>query len=257
MKSIKYTIAFFAALVFITTASAAYAEWNYGIGTGLFRQNVEGEQGINTVIAGPVRFDVDLDPDTIDDLTKSAFGFNGYLTDGAWVIQYSFLNIELEGKESRTVPGFGLVSARIGFEITGGELTAAYPVYQNPSLVLKVLGGVRYTRHELSGEIVLGGSSISRNIDNKWTDALVGVTANVPFADKWSWNSRIDAGFGGSEGTYTGSTGVTWRFAKSWSSTLFGKFSVVDFENDSEGDSDWYLYDADEFGAGLSFLYHW
>ena len=257
MKLIKCTIAFFAALVFITTASAAYAEWNYGIGTGLFRQNIEGDAGMNTVIAGPVQFGFDLDPEDIDDLTKSAFGFNGYLTDGTWVIQYSFVNIELEGKDSRDVPFVGLVSAKAVFEITGGELTAAYPVYRSPSLVLRVLGGARYTRHDISGDIVSGLFSITRNIDNKWTDALVGVTANVPFADKWSWDSRIDAGFGGSEGTYTGSTGVTWRFAKSWSSTLFGKYAVVEFENDSEGDSDWYLYDADEFGAGLSFLYHW
>ena len=134
-------LSLFLAVIF---APAAHAEWNYGIGTGLFMQNIEADQGFNTVIAGPVQFEVDLDPETISDLTESAFGFGGYATDGTWMIQYSFVNIELEGTDNRTVPFIGTVSTTIGFEVTGGELTAAYPVYRSPSLVLGVLGVGRY-----------------------------------------------------------------------------------------------------------------
>ena len=70
------------------------------------------------------------------------------------------------------------------------------------------------------------------------------------------WNNRITAGFGGSEGTYMGQTGITWIFYKGWSSTLYGNYTAVEFENGDEGDSDWYLYDIDEFGIGLGFLYN-
>ena len=231
--------------------AAAYAEWHYGIGTGMLRMNIDGDQGFNTVIAGPVQFPVDLDPDQVSDLVDTAFGFNGYATDGTWMVQYSFSNIELEG--SSTV---GAVSTTIGFDVQGAEITLGYPVYHSPGATLGVLGGVRYTSHELTGTVT-AGSTISRSIENDWTDALVGLTLTVPLAQKWAWNNRIDAGFGGSEGTYAANTGVTWRFYKGWSGTLFAKFTAVEFENGSKGDTDWYLYDVDEFGPGLAFLYNW
>ena len=232
--------------------AAAYAEWHYGIGTGFTRLNVDGDMGFNTQIAGPVTFGVDLDPDQVSDLVDTAFGFTGYFTDGTWMVQYSFSNIELEG--SSTV---GAASTTIGFDIQGAEITVGYPFYKTPSLILGVLGGVRYTEHELSASVTSGGSTVSRSIDNDWVDALVGLTLAVPLAEKWVWNNRADAGFGGSEGTYSGSTGVTWRFYKGWSGTLFAKFTAVEFEESSRGNSDWYRYDVDEFGPGLAILYNW
>ena len=249
---IKHLYTAISILCMVSFSSTASAEWNYGIGTGLQRMNAKGDQGLNTQIAGPVTYDVDLDPDDFSDYTKSAFGFGGYATDKTWMIQYSFVNLELEGEESA-----GTTSAKIGFEITGGEVTVGYPVYRSPSLRLGVLGGVRYTKHELSAEINNGFSQINRSTDNDWTDALIGLTVGVPFAEKWAWNTRLDAGFGGSEGTYTGATNVTWKFHKNWSASLNAKYQSIEFENGSEGDSDWYLYDTDEFGWGASFLYHW
>ena len=87
--------------------------------------------------------------------------------------------------------------------------------------------------------------------------ALIGLSADVPFAEKWIWNIKGDVGFGESEGTYLASTGLTWRFYGGWSATLFGKYVAVEFENDSKGDSDWYLYDVDESTLGLTILYNW
>ena len=82
------------------------------------------------------------------------------------------------------------------------------------------------------------------------------MTLAVPLAEKWVWNNRVDAGFGGSEGTYSANTGVTWRFYKGWASTLYSKYTAIEFENGNRGDADWYLYDVDEFGVGLAVLYN-
>ena len=238
-------------------SAVAYAEWHYGIGTGPFRLNAQGDQGFNTAIAGPVQFEVDLDPDDISDLAESAFGLVGYATDGTYMVQFSVRNMRLEAEETR-----GAVSAKLGFEVTGGEITLGYPVYRDSSFTLRLLGGVRYTKHELSVDVTSGMLSQSRTIEHDWIDALVGLTLDVPLADKWNWGTRLDAGFGvggdylGSEGTYSANTGVTWRFYNHWSGTLYGKYTAVDFENDSIGDPDWYLYDVDESGVGLAVLYN-
>jgi hypothetical protein len=237
-------------LMVISYASVSYAEWSYGIGTGFFRLNAKGDQGFNTQ-SGAVEFKIDLDPDDFSDLAESAFGFAGYATDGTWMVQYSFSNLELEDTTSS-----GPVSVTIGFDMTGAEITVGHPVYRTPKMILGVLGGVRYTKHELSADVTVAGGTVNWSIDNDWTDLLVGLTLAVPLAEKWVWNNRVDAGFGGSEGTYSGNTGVTWRFYKGWAGTLYGKYTAVDFENGSRGDSDWYLYDVDEFGVGLAILYN-
>jgi hypothetical protein len=144
--------------------------------------------------------------------------------------------------------------------MTGAELTLGYPVYKTSSLVTLLDAGVRYTKHEFTGRVSASGAVTGqqdRNFDHDWADAIVGVTVNVPFAQKWTWNTRLNAGYGGSEGTYFASTGVTWRFLNNWSTSLIGRYTAVEFENASEGDSDWYLYDADESALSLNILYNW
>ena len=57
--------------------------------------------------------------------------------------------------------------------------------------------------------------------------------------------------------TYFFSTGYDWKFADHWSTRFYGRLLSIDYEEGDEGDSDWYLYDADEFGVGAAILYLW
>lgn len=248
-------------LINLNTVSV-YAEWHFGIGTGPMRLNSKGDQGFHTNLAGPVEFDVDLAPDDFSDLTSSAIGLGGYATDGKWRIQYSIGKLELEDDAGVTTANGSSIHAELGFDITAGELIIGYPIYQSDACTVLFHGGVRYTKHELDSDVTvtvtgLGTTRIKRDIDEDWTDAVVGFSADMPFAEKWTWSNRIDAGFGGSDGTYLVYTGLTWRFFEHWSGTLYGKYTAVDFEDGSKGDAGWYLYDVDEFGPGLNILYHW
>ena len=54
--------------------AAAHAEWHFGIGTGLGLNNIDGKQGFNSLIAGPVKYDVNLDPKDFNDYVDTAFG---------------------------------------------------------------------------------------------------------------------------------------------------------------------------------------
>ncbi len=255
-------------LLVISFASVSHADWSHGIGTGLFMLNLKGDVGVNTTLAGPVEVkDVELDFDQIKDLLETAFGFAGYSTDGTWMIRYSYVSMELEGKVSHSIPanpvlsGGHSVDASLNFKAKSAEATLGYAVFQNPSISVSVDGGVRYTKHEISSALGISGpvlnSNLSRDVDQDWTDFLIGGTVTVPFTEKWSWSTIANAGFGGSEGTYMGQTGINWKFYKRWLSTLYGKYQAVDFENESKGDSGWYKYDVNEFGLGLNFAYNW
>lgn len=254
-------------LIVLSFTSVTYAEWNHGIGTGFFWLNLDGDMGINTTLAGPIEIEVDLDPDDISDFLETAFGFSGYSTDGTWMIWYSFMMMELEGRQSQTLPANSVLpaghslSSTINFESTGLEVTVGYPVYKDPSVTIRVDGGLRYTKHEIDSRLGISGpslnSTLTRNIEESWTDFLIGTTITVPLAKKWIWNTSANAGFGGSEGTYMGKTGIIWRFYKGWSTTLYGRYTAVEFEEASMNDSNWYLYDVDEYGLGLSIAYNW
>ncbi len=242
--------------------SMAHAKWEFGIGTGISRLNTDGVQGFDTDLAGPVEFDVELDPEDFDDLIATAIGFGGYATNGTFLIAYSYSKLQLEGRESEAVPAINsTVSVDIDFDITQALLTVGYPVYATPSLIIRVDGGLRYIRHEFDGSLSLidsGGTVVaseSEDFDHDWTDVLLGATIVVPFAEKFYWVNRFNAGFGGSEGTYVAATGVEWRFHKNWSTGVTGKYMAIDFENASKGDSDWYRYDADESSVGINVLF--
>lgn len=255
---VKYLYVVISVVCMVGFSSTVFAEWNHGIGTGLSRQNIEGDIGVDVAVGGlgPVEIEVDLDPDDFSDLTQSAFGFGGYATDGTWMVQYALVNYELEGENSQIV-GASTVSSKVVFEKSGAEVTLGRHIIKRPHFVLGVLGGARYTKHEWSSTLTVGGSTQSRELDNNWTDALVGLTLAVPFLEKWTWNTRVDAGFGGSEGTSTVATNVTWKFLENWSASINAKRQSIEFEEGTRGDADWYLYDTDETSFGASFLYHW
>ena len=243
--------------------AAAHAEWHFGIGTGIGLNNIDGTIGFTSLIGkiGSRKYDFNLDPQDFNDYVDTAFGFGGYATDGTWMVQYSFANVTLKDTASRSLPDLNSTAkAEVKFKMTGAELTVGYPVYKTSSFTVTLDGGLRYTKHKLENSLTVTGvvnDSGKNKIDNSWTDAVLGASLIVPFADTWSWNSRANAGFGGSDGTYLVQTGLTWRFHKNWSTSLTGKYVSVDYENGSQGDSDWYYYNADESSLALTLLFNW
>jgi hypothetical protein len=236
--------------------SFAQDEWTHGIGTGLFLLNLDGAQGFDTV-SGPIEADLDLDTSELKDLIETAFGFGGFAKKGKWNIQYSLQYMELADAASGAI-GLTPVALDITFEASGAEVAGVYTFAKSGQNLWGVLGGVRYTKHKFASNLAIGppiSTTLSNNFEHNWTDVLIGLTHTHIMSKEWLWNTRFDAGFGGSEGTYLFNTGATWIFAESWMATFFGKYVAVDFENGSRGNADWYLYDVDEFGIGATVLY--
>ena len=124
-----------------------------------------------------------------------------------------------------------------------------------------MFGGARYTGHEYDLLLAVDNMPpaapvmLTRNIDHDWTDAVIGLSHATRLGKKWSWSTRIDAGFGGSEGTSVFNTSFGWQFVKSFALSIYAQNTMIDFENDNRGDPDWYLYDGNEFGLGFIILY--
>jgi len=242
-------------------ASVANAEWKYGVGTGLVFLNADGDIGLDTDLAGPVVLPVDLDAGDVMDYMETAFGLAGYATDGKWNIRYKVGTLELEDKPSGTTSSGAAVRAKVSFQTTIAELSIGQTFYQTEKVALSAYVGTRYLHHDLENSLSIttpeGATSKSKDIDNGWADARVGIGIDVPIAEKWAWGSSAEASFGESEGTYQANTGVAWRFADNWSTLVSANYIAVDFENGNKGDDNWYLYDVDETSLGVSVMYHW
>lgn len=248
-------------------SAAASAEWHGGVGTGPAFMNITGDQGWQTPASTPggsrsVLVPLDYNPQDINDMLESAIGFGGFASNGVWLIQYSYGSMELEQTfNSKPGPITGSVLAgSSNFTASGAEVTAGYGVYRSAALRVYADAGIRYNKQEFDNRLQSSGAlvfNISNNFSEEWTDALLGVTINVPFAKQFSWNTRANVGTGGSDETYTASTAVVWSFADHWATGVSVKYTKVDYENDSKGDSDWYLYNAEETSGSINLTYKW
>jgi hypothetical protein len=224
--------------------------------------NIDGDLGFTSAL-GPVDLGAELDTSEIQDLLDSAAGLGGYAAKGKWVLQYSAGQLKLEDSLTGTGPLGNPASAEASFKAVAGEFSAAYRFALTGKHAWSVLGGVRYIKHEYDFGLSIDNdppnppAALTRNIDQDWTDGLVGLVHSTRLGDKWGWSNRLDAGFGGSEGTYFFKTSFAWQVAKSWALGFYAQNMSIEFENDDRGDADWYLYDADEFGAGFNVLYTW
>jgi hypothetical protein len=254
---LKFCVFVLIALWMTVGVNAAHAEWHFGIGTGMARWTYDGDIGFNTSLAGPVEAEVDLKPEDFDDLMQSAVGFAGFATNGDWLILYSYSHLELGDDGIYTAPSDAQAKYDINFDITAADIGITRHIYKGKHALLGVVAGVRYKQHDLTSELTVAGTDYKKNIDNNWTDALIGASVLVPFAEKWSWKTGANAGFGESESSFYANSGVTWNFHKHWAATAFTTYIDVEYENGDKGDSDWYYYDAKEYAYGLTVMFTW
>jgi hypothetical protein len=249
----------------LAVSSANAKEWYFGLGTGFTFMNAEGDVGLTTNNFGSIQTPIDLDPSDFQDLMETGFGLGGYATDGTWMIGGQFGFVKLGGEPSGSLPadvGGGTFTLDAFFEITSGEFTIGYTAYRSANMKFSFTpyAGARYMKHKLGNDLSItqGATTtdLSLNPDNSWTDVLVGTSVGYVLSPKWTWSAKADAGFGGSEGTYSFMTALSWKGLKHFSFSPNFRYSAIEFENGVKGDADWYLYAPNEFGAGIAVMYH-
>lgn len=255
LKKLCYVLS---VLCILGIGTTAHADWTFGIGTGISGLDVQGDLGFNSRLAGgPVMVDVDLSPSDMSDYMESAFGLGGFATNGKVVFEASFAYLSLNGHSDKPLRNTVLHS-ELTYDFTRADVTAGYNVVKNENFVLRPYVGARYNKHEVEAEMLLYGiTERNRSIDEDWTDALVGIAMDVPFAGAYTWSTKFDYGFGGSEGSYFVNSGVTLNITKHWFTGIFGQYYAIEYENGHRGDLDWYLYDADEASAGVRIGFKW
>jgi len=208
-------------LLLLIAAPAAQAgdEWKFGLGTGLFGLNLDGDVGLDTV-SGPLQIGIDLDNSDVSDLLDSAFGLSGFAAKDKWRILYAFQTMTLEGDGSNAAR-----RANLTFDATGANVFGEYNFARAGKNSFGVLFGLQFTKHEIEGTyfdttVVPNVQLFRRNVDNDWVDGVVGLTHALSITERVSWANRVHGAFGGSDGTYLLNTGINWHFAQHWTATF-------------------------------------
>jgi hypothetical protein len=251
-----YLLNIFSGLLIIGFGTPAYADWNASIGTGIYSTQVIGDQEVGTVSLNPVLIGMDLSPSEYNDFMKSSVSMEVSMTDGTWMVDFSLGLQEFESRGLTRLSDGATLRSNMDFDATSGEITVGRQVYRHPWVILGVHGGLRYDRHKLSVDLRRGAITERVKVDESWIDVLIGMSADIPFAEKWLWKNKMNGGFGGSEGTYFLSSGITWQFHSRWSTEAYGDYTAVNYESGNKGDTDGYLYDVDEFIWGINVLFH-
>lgn len=220
----------------------AQDEWKFGIGTGIVSFSLDGDIGFPTP-GGGVIFDIDLDNSDTSDLVESGFGFGGFAAKGKWQILYSLGTATLEDSDA------GLSA---DWDRTQAEVAVVYNFAKTGNHFWNVLFGARYVDHDWT----FTTATTTAELDESWTDGLIGITHVVPFATKWSWSNRLDAGFGDSESSTMFTTAINRRVGQHWLFNFNITLKSLEFGDAEEiANSDFYLYDVDETAFGIGFMY--
>lgn len=226
-------------------------DWQFGLGTGLYRLEIDGDTGFNTRLRGPVEFDASMDSDEVADVMESGAGINVIARNGDWTIVLGHAQLELQDDVKGNV---GAVTAELDvtFEGSSSELSAEYTFAKSGDNTFGVLFGAVRTSQEYTAEISGAGATFEGTAEDDWVDVIVGFTHSYAINSTTIWSSRVDVG---SEGRRFFNTGVTWILTENWSTRLYASATQYDYEEGSEGDDDWYMYDATESGFGLGVAY--
>ena len=194
-------------LFFLTLLSPGRAEpWQYGVGSGLYALGINGDGGFHTP-AGPLDFDVDLNTSDVRDALETAYGLGGYAKRDELTIYYNFGYFELDDNVSGVRDG-NQGRLDVTYKSTRAEVAVDYLFAIDGKSSFGALVGLRYIKKEFDVDFgVDGANRFTDTVDDNWLDLVLGLTHSYPLSNQSLWTSRLDIGFGGSEGSYHFDTG--------------------------------------------------
>lgn len=188
---------------------------------------------------------------------------------GAWglLLDGSYSNLGedditvIEGGPGGIIPT--LLTADYRWKIYRGEAAATFSPIDLGSQDLDFLGGIRYTRQDLtlSFETPLPVEPQDRGFDKNWVDPFLGVRWGIGFGqyNRWIFLVRTDVGgFGiGSDLTFNAAVNLGFRISRVVYVSLGGRYLYTDYSSGTIDTDEYFAYKGDEMGLllGLGFRF--
>ena len=214
--------------------------WSFEVTPYLWAAGIKGDTQVGSLPSTSV--DVGFS-DILDHLDFAAMGtFEARKGRWGFLFDAVYMKLSASGTAMRTGPGpigaTATATADLKVEQTMLTGAAVYRLAEGPT-VFDVLGGLRYTKLDVSGDVVatlFGRTGIeNRSGDKDWTDPIVGFRAQHRIADRWSLAGYGDiGGFGvGSELTWQVAAGVDYAISRTL--TARGGYRILKVDYDKDG----------------------
>jgi hypothetical protein len=234
---------------------ACSEDWSNTLTPYLWFTGVHGTMVMGTPL-GPIGGGVDLGADQVLQNLKIAGMLDYRGQNERWAVLADVLYADLSASGSKTEGPFTL-HLTAGEKITIVETDVGYRV--TPMLLAFV--GARYYGVSVSLDATSDGpiqdrtGSASRSVD--WIDPVIGLSAEVPFAQHWALRLRGDVGgFGvGAQFSWQGIAAVTWQATKIMQ--VVGGYKYLREEYESGSGSNYFKYDIAMSGpaVGVAFTF--
>jgi hypothetical protein len=213
-------------------AQEGEAKWRHSWTGYVWVPGLDGNIGVRNV---SINVDASVS-DTIDALSDLDGSFSGHYegTKGPWTFIADLMFFRLETDATTALGRFESEP-----EQWLAELAAARTVYykrlpdEDMSEIVQLLGGVRYSRLELSVENTTTGAQVDG--DEDWYDPFIGARYRRDLSKKWEFAGRFDfGGFGvGSDFTWNLVTAFGYRFSRKRAVILGWRILDQDFDEDN------------------------
>ena len=232
----------------LVSAASAHAQsgawianrWTFEATPYLWAAGIKGDTQVGSLPS--ISVDVPFS-DILSNLDFAAMGtFEARKGRWGFLFDAVYLKLSTSATAMRTGPGpIGATpTAAADLRLEQTLLTGAvvYRVIESPTAI-DVLGGLRYTKVDVSGDInaslfALTGT-VQRSGDKDWADPIVGFRVVHRISDRWSLDGYADVGgFGvGSELTWQVAAGVNYMISRTF--TARGGYRVLKVDYDKDG----------------------
>ncbi len=251
------TAALAAGLIGAAPQAAAEDDWEFMIAPlFLWAQGIEGSSTVNGKEAP---LDLDFTDEILDNL-EAAFSvhFEGRKGDWGFWTEWNYVDL---GPDAEIVLGpgqEGKLDADVTFKEHLFELGGTWMLSENDRTRWELMFGGRYIDQEINVKAQVTGplppELPGQRFDggDDWMQAVGGVRVFHQLSDSWTFTSRFDLGYGGSDNSALNFVFMfDWRFNDWGSAFIGGKFMQIDYEDRSYG------FDADRAGPLMGISIWW
>lgn len=227
-------------------ASAQQSDWSYEATVYLFMPETEvSQETARGTVEGTLSFS-----DALSNLDLAFMGAFG-ATNGRWSLlaDYNYTDVSF-GTDTPGEASSGLETSLTTQFFSG---YVGYRAYTTDTSFVDLVGGFRWFRTQ-TDFIVLPGTAPGRsiNVDESWTDPVIGFRARVAFNDRWSGTGFFDyGGFSSDSETWQVLLTADYEINERW--LIRGGYRYISFDHEINGNDFKFSQSGPMIGATYRF----
>lgn len=172
-------------------------------------------------------------------------------TNERWSIIADYSYTDLSFSNETSGPAFSGLETSFTVQYFSGYV--GYRVFTDQSAKIDLVGGFRWFRTETEFDLQAGTApGRTTNVDESWTDPVIGARARVAFSDRWSGTGFIDyGGFRSDSETWQVLLTADYAINDRW--LLRGGYRYISFDHDIDGNDFKFDQSGPVFGATYRF----